>query len=199
MVGMTWSDEKLSYRYATRDDLPKVIEMLADPEVGRWLWFTPASAAEVEAYFHPLLDAQAEVLARGEVPLTAEFVVHERETSAFLGQGAVIAVEGSPGNYEIGYQMARASWGRGNGRRLARFVTAYAVVVSEAHRIQAGTITGNEASIALLEGVGLRREAVLREYRLLRGRRCDELIYGAPVSELDSVEIQRWAAAVGLL
>jgi RimJ/RimL family protein N-acetyltransferase len=196
---MEWSDDKLRYRYTTRDDLPRIIEMLSDPEVGRYLWFTPATPESIETYFHPRIDAQIEALARGELPESAELVVHDRESGAFLGQGAVVTVQGSPGGFEIGYQMPRASWGKGNGRRLARFLTAYAVFRCSAHRIQAGTLAGNEASIAILEGLGLKQEARLREYRLLRGRRWDELIYGAPVAELDSEEIRRWAAAAGLI
>ena len=195
---MEWSDDRLRYRYTTRDDLPRIVEMLSDPEVGRYLWFTPATPESIEAYFHPLIDAQSELLARGELPKSAELVVHERESGAFLGQGAVMAVQGSPDGFEIGYQMPRASWGKGNGSRLARFLTAYALVKCEAHRIQAGTLAGNQASIAILEGLGLRLEGRLREYRLLRGRRWDELVYGAPVAELDTGEIRRWAAAAGL-
>jgi len=195
---MEWTDGKLIYRYAMLGDLPRIIEMLDDPEVGRWLWFTPAEAEKIEAFFRPLLEAQAEALERHEVPSSAEFVVHDRESGGFLGQGAVIPVDGSPNGYEIGYQMARASWGKGNGRRLARFLTAYAVVKLSAHRLQAGAIAGNAASIAVMRSLGLRHEATLREYRALRGQRCDEVIYGAPVSELDTEEIRRWAVNAGL-
>ena len=185
-----WTDGALSYRYATRDDLPLITEMLADPEVGRWLWFTPATAEAIEAYFHPLLDAQSETIELGEVPNSAEFVVFDAASGEFLGQGAAMAVEGSPAGYEIGYQMTRASWGRGNGRRVGRFCTAYAVHVRGAHRIEAGTLAGNDASVRILEGIGLRHEGTLREYRLLRGQRCDELLYGAPVSELDAETVR---------
>jgi len=195
---VSWSDDRLSYRYTTRDDLPRIVEMLSDPEVGRWLWFAPASAESIEGTFHPPVDRQAELLARGEIPRSAELVVHRRATGDFLGQGAVIAVDGSPGGYEIGFQTTRASWGRGHGRRLARFLTAYAVVVSAAHRIQAGTLAGNSASRAVLEGLGLRLEGRLREFRLLRGERQDELLYGAPVSQLDADAIRCWARELGL-
>lgn len=195
----SWTDDALVYRYTTREDLPAIVELLGDPEVGRWLWFTPATAETIEAYFAPLLDAQADELARGEVPTSAELVVFDRSTGELLGQGAAMTVEGSPGGYEIGYQTARRSWGRGNGRRIARFCTAFAVHLKGAHRIQAGTLAGNAASIAILEGLGLRLEGTLREFRLLRGRRCDELLYGAPVSELETEAIRNWALAAGLI
>ena len=37
----SWTHETERYRYATREDIPAFSELLSDPEVGRWLWFTP--------------------------------------------------------------------------------------------------------------------------------------------------------------
>ena len=47
--------------FATRDDLPRFAEMLSDPEVGRWLWFTPAPREMFEQFFAPLVDAQSKL------------------------------------------------------------------------------------------------------------------------------------------
>ena len=59
----TWTHETERYRLARREDIPAFVELLSDPEVGRWLWFTPIDAGGVEAYFGPLLDRQTAELA----------------------------------------------------------------------------------------------------------------------------------------
>ena len=47
----SWNHESEMYRYATTDDLPDFAEMLTDPEVGRWLWFTPIPPEGIEEFF----------------------------------------------------------------------------------------------------------------------------------------------------
>ena len=84
----SWTHETERYRYANREDIPAFIEMLSDPEVGRWLWFTPIPPDGVEQYFGALLDRQATARAAGEIPRTAVFTVEDLN-GEFLGQGAV--------------------------------------------------------------------------------------------------------------
>ena len=122
----SWTHETERYRYATREDIPAFVELLSDPEVGRWLWFTPIPPNAVEAYFGPFLDRQVEELDAGETPQTAVFAVEEL-SGEFLGHGAVVAVDASPNGFEIGFQLMRRGWGRGAGTRLGQFLCAYAI------------------------------------------------------------------------
>ena len=68
----SWTHETERYRYATREGLPDFVELLSDPEVGRWLWFTPIPPDAVEQYFGPLLDRQAAQLDTDVYADTAE-------------------------------------------------------------------------------------------------------------------------------
>jgi hypothetical protein len=63
--------------------------LLSDPEVGRWLWFTPLPDGAIEEFFGPLLDQQTATVESGEAPLAAVFSVEDLAGN-FLGQGAVI-------------------------------------------------------------------------------------------------------------
>lgn len=193
---MTWSLGKESYRFATHDDLPSMVEMLADPEVGRWLWFAPLPAEGVRAYFQPLLDAQEKALAEGKVPEASVFTVED--PSGYLGHGAVVAVEGSAGGYEIGFQLRRQAWGRGVGTRLARFLCAWAVYRKRAYRIEAGCLEGNVGSQRVLEGLGLQREGRRPGYRLKEDARHAEILFGAEVADLDVERIEGWGKDAGL-
>lgn len=185
------------YRLATRADIPAFAEMLADPEVGRWLWFTPISAEMLEGFFGPLIDRQESERAAGEHGGLAIFVVEDAE-GRFLGQGAAIPVEMSPGGYEIGFQLTRGAWGRGVGTRLGRFLCAYALVRGEAHRIEGACLEGNVGSVALLRKLGLELEGRKPGYRVKEGARHAELLFGREVSELDTAALRALAAETGL-
>ena len=181
----SWTCETERYRYATRDDLPAFVELLSDPEVGTWLWFTPLPPEAVEAYFGPFLDRQSSELDAGEIPETAVLAVESLD-GEFLGHGAVVAVEGSPRGFEIGFQLMKKAWGRGVGTRLGQFLCAYALELCGAYRIEAGCLEGNAGSIALLEKLGLKLEGTRPGYRLKEGVRHTELCFGVEVRHLDT-------------
>lgn len=198
MTVMKWRGESETYRLATHDDLPKMIEMLGDPEVGRWLWFTPIPPEGVVEYFTPFLDEQTEVVGRGEDPQTVVFTVEDHD-GVYLGEGAVVAVEGSPGGSEVGFQLCRDAWGRGVGRRLGRFLTAYAAHRCSAYRLEASCLEGNLGSRRIIEGLGMRLEGTRPGYRLKEGVRHTELFFGELVERLDRRVIDETAREVGLV
>ena len=194
----TWDNGAERYRFATFADLADFATMLADPEVGRWLWFTPAPPGMIEMFFKPFIDTQTRELEQNVVPHTAVFVV-EGQDGTFLGQGASLAVAGSPDGFEIGFQLREAAWGRGVGTRLAQFLTAYAVHRCGAYRIEGACLEGNAGSQAILSKLGLGREGARPGYRLRAGERHTEVLYGAVVSDLDSAAIRATAEQFGLV
>ncbi len=192
-----WTNGSEVYRFAGAADLAGIQEMLADPEVGRWLWFTPLPPSEVEAFFTPYFEAHEAALSEGRLPESSVFAVSD-PAGRFLGQGAVVAVAGSPGNYEIGFQLCQHAWGRGVGTRLSRFLVAFAVTQYDAFRVQGSCLEGNVASRKLLEGVGLLYEGRRTGYRLKEGHRHDELEFGALAAELSTELMETATKEVGL-
>ncbi len=193
----SWTHETERYRYAHREDIPQFTELLSDPAVGRWLWFTPIHIDGVGEFFGPLLDRQAKELAAGETPLTAVFTVEDL-SGEFLGQGAVVAVETSPDGFEIGFQLMRKAWGRGVGTRLGQFLCAYAIEICDAYRIEGGCLEGNTGSATLLRKLGLQLEGTRPGYRLKVDVRHTELCFGSEVHRLDTAAFRRVAEATGL-
>ena len=181
------------YRYARPQDIASIETMLDDPEVGRYLWFVPAPAGMIAGFFKPMIEAQWSSLADGRAPAAAVIIV-ESETGEFLGQGAAIAIEGSPGGFEIGYQLPKASWGRGVGTRLAEFLVALSVHEHGAFRIEANLLEGNTGSEAIARKLGLQREGVRPDYRLKGGKRVTEHCFGARVDDLDTAMLERATA-----
>lgn len=194
----TFAGETERYRLARVSDLDAIVTMLEDPRVGTWLWFLPASRELLVGFFRPLIDAQWEALALGERPRKAVFMVEDHE-GVFLGQGAVVAVEGSPGGFEIGYQLGAHAWGRGVGTRMAWFLAAWAVHGHGAYRIEAACLEGNLASVGVLRKLGLVAEGRRPGYRVKDGVRHAELLFGAEVEGLDGGRLRAVAELTGVL
>ena len=194
----SWIHETERYRYATSEDIPSFTELLADPEVGRWLWYTPIPLDGVGEYVGRHLDRQAQAGAAGEAQQRAVFAVEDL-SGVFLGRGSVVAVEASPRGWEIGFQLLPTAWGRGVGTRLGQFLCAYAIERCDAYRIEGGCLDGNTRSAALLQKLGLQLEGTRPGYRLKVNVRHIELCFGREVHRLDTAALRKVAEATGLV
>jgi len=79
--------------------------------------------------------------------------------------------------YEIGWTVRRADWGKAYAPEAASVVLRYAFKEMNAHRIVAFCHAENAASVRVMEKLGMQREGRLRETRRLNGIWCDELVY----------------------
>jgi len=80
---------------------------------------------------------------------------------------------------EVGYGLARASWGQGIGSEAVRAVVTYGFAHLKLNRIYAGTIADNHESVRLLERLGFVREGTQRQHSLEDdGRFHDSALYG---------------------
>jgi [ribosomal protein S5]-alanine N-acetyltransferase len=67
---------------------------------------------------------------------------------------------------EVGYDLARAHWGRGYAYEGMAAIIRFGFEEMGLHRIETETILDNVRSIRLLERLGFQREGVRREYSL---------------------------------
>ena len=80
---------------------------------------------------------------------------------------------------EVGYGIARSSWGQGIGSEAVRAVVGYGFGQLRLNRIYARTIADNFESVRLLEKLGFVREGTQRQHSLEDdGRFHDSAIYG---------------------
>lgn len=70
---------------------------------------------------------------------------------------------------EIGYDLSPDHWGQGVMTRSARPLLAWAFGEGGFNRVEATVMLGNDRSGRVLERLGFKREALLREYKLVRG------------------------------
>jgi ribosomal-protein-alanine N-acetyltransferase len=78
---------------------------------------------------------------------------------------------------DIGYELDPQYWGQGYATEAARAMLEFGFVHLKMHRIWAECIADNDRSRRVLEKLGMRQEARLREVEFFKGRWWDRLIY----------------------
>ena len=105
------------------------------------------------------------------------YAIVDAETGDFLGIAGLVAIERDANQGEIGYVVTREARGRGIATRALRLVTDYALGEVGLERVQLLINSDNEASIAVAERCGYRREGVFRSLYMKPGRRADTIVF----------------------
>jgi len=84
---------------------------------------------------------------------------------------------------EIGYDLSPDYWGKGVMTRAARPLLAWAFGDGGFNRVEATVMQGNDPSERVLERLGFKREALLREYKFVRGEYKDYSMWSLLASD----------------
>ena len=162
---------RLCLRALVEDDLDEHFGLYGDPEVVRYLYDLPLS-----------LDAATRHLSKrlgGALPGEGEWLNLAVECEGvFLGEVGVSLVSHLHRQAEVGYVFAPAARGRGFATEATRCVVDLAFDAMGAHRVAGRLDARNVASARVLERLGMRREALLRENEFVKGEWTDEVVYG---------------------
>lgn len=145
--------DRLVIRRWRAADLEAMTAMLGDPEVMRFsdgIMDAPAAAR--------WLQARIDQTSGGSI--TGPWAVVERVTDSAIGYCGFFELPDIHGveETEIGYRLARASWGRGYATEAARAVRDYGFDVLGLTRLVALIDPGNLRSIRVAEKIGMRYE-----------------------------------------
>jgi aminoglycoside 6'-N-acetyltransferase len=150
---------RLRLRRFCPGDLPAMVAYRSDPAVARLQSWTPDwSMADAEDF---LRQDQATIL--GTRGTWTQLALEERATGTLVGDVALHFVEAQPDTVELGVTLARAHQGRGFATEALRAVIGWLFEHHGTHRVLAQADARNAAVRRLLERVGLRQEAELRE------------------------------------
>ncbi|OWA37409.1 hypothetical protein B9G55_04950 [Saccharibacillus sp. O16] len=120
-----------------------------------------------------------------------QFLVRERDTGMLVGGVDLMGVvRGSLQSAWIGYSLDRDYNGRGYATEAVRFVVRHAFEILALHRIEAGVMPHNEASLRVLEKAGFQREGLSRRNVKIDGRWRDHVLM-AIVNPKDLAEEER--------
>jgi RimJ/RimL family protein N-acetyltransferase len=143
----TLQTDRLLLRMFRLEDFEAYAQMLADPEVQRYLGDgKPASRSE--AWRH-----MAMLLGHWQLLGFGPWAVEERTRGVLIGRIGLFKPEGWPG-VELGWMLRRASWGQGLATEGARAALAYAFTELHQPRIISLIRPANTASIRVAEKLG---------------------------------------------
>lgn len=84
---------------------------------------------------------------------------------------------------EVSYDLAYPYWGRGIMTRVLGAAIAFGFESMQLNRIMATVSPSNKISVHLLEKLGFMHEGCMREYKKVRGKYEDALVYGLLVRD----------------
>jgi ribosomal-protein-alanine N-acetyltransferase len=155
--------ERLRLRAPLPQDAAAVLDIIGDPEVTRYLNLPT---------FTTLTEAQ-EALERLQQRFTARDAIRWAivlvERNEMIGTVGLLRFDFEHRHAEVGYEIARRWWGRGLTSEAAAAVIRYGFSVLGLHRIEAGVLPGNDASVRVLRKLGFVEEGTRRDYLHAKG------------------------------
>lgn len=145
-----WRDERYQQFYPQNDDPDGIVRSLVDR-------FIAAQTTK------PRLNRQLAIV--------------ERASGAMIGNCGIRINDPEIGEANIGYELDPGYWGRGYATEAASAIVRFGFEDLALHRIWAECIADNRGSSRVMEKIGMRREAHIREHQHFRGRWWDTFTY----------------------
>lgn len=164
---------RLALREFTADDWTATHAYQQDPRYLRYYDRDGVTERQTQALVGTFIRWQ------GEQPRArAQLAITLAGTGELVGNIGLRREEAGARLADMGYELSPTHWGRGLATEAARAMVDLGFGAWGLHRIHAHCIAENEASARVLERVGLRREACLRDHHFFKDRFWDVLIYG---------------------
>ncbi len=163
--------ERLLLRSLEGGDLPFVLSHFGDPQVTRYLLDSPPLRSENEA--RELIEFYA--TREGHGP--NRWCIVRRADDTAIGTCGFHCWEPQHRRAEIGYDLSPAAWGHGYMTEVLRAAITHGFERLELNRIEALVYGENRRSIKLLERLGFRAEATLRDDFERDGEAYDHELY----------------------
>jgi [ribosomal protein S5]-alanine N-acetyltransferase len=157
--------KRLRLRAPRLGDAAALLAVLGDPEVTRYHNMpTLTTPAEARLALERLAQRYA---ARDTIRWAIELV--EPDESAMIGTVGLLRFDFEHRRAEIGYEIARRCWNQGLATEAVAAIVRYGFSVMELHRIGAGVLPGNDASVRVLQKLGFLEEGTRRDYAYFKG------------------------------
>jgi RimJ/RimL family protein N-acetyltransferase len=165
--------ERLTLRPFRADDFDALYAMQSNPDVVRYLYWEARDEQQVR-------DALAMRIAQTELTEPGQWLniaVVVRESGVLVGDMALRWVSDEHKSGELGYVLHPDHRGHGYATEAAAAMLRLAFTEMKLHRVIGGLDARNKASAAVLERLGMRREAELVENEFVKGEWTSEAIY----------------------
>lgn len=149
--------KNLRLRAIEREDIPRFLRWLNDPEVRRFLvMHEPLSRAREERWFEEQLSRPNELILAIEVLVGNEWV--------HIGNVGLHRIDLKNRTAVLGIVIGEKDfWGKGYGREAIRVLLRYAFFELGLHRVELETFAFNSRALRCYEAVGFKRVGVRRQ------------------------------------
>jgi RimJ/RimL family protein N-acetyltransferase len=171
--------DRLLLRPYAPDDLDALHDLERRAETARYLYNEPVTREGAMA----LLDRRRKMIAIDDAGDDMTLVVALKATGQLIGGVMLRRTSREHRQGEVGYVLHPDHQGYGYATEATALLLRLGFEELGLHRIVGRLDARNAASAAVLERLGMRREAHLRENELVKGEWVDELIYAIRASE----------------
>lgn len=165
--------ERLTLRPISESDLDAMTVYRGDPEVCRYLPFTPQTVDDIRQRMGRMFGSTSLEGENGGIPVG----IVRRQDGLLIGDLVLFHLDRANGNVEIGWVIRPDVSGLGYATEAVRALLDAAFRTLGVRRVVARIDAENLASARLAERVGMRLEARLIENEWYNGRWGDELDY----------------------
>lgn len=162
----------VTLRDITPGDVDAIHAFCSDPEVTQWSTWGPNTPAETRTF----VDS---AVAEADVPERSGFTLAVTVDGEVVGTAAVWTTSAADRTGELGYTLAKESWGQGLGTETAGLLLQHAFGPMELERVEATCAPENTGSMRVLEKNGFALEGRLRGHKKVNGTRRDSLLFAA--------------------
>lgn len=154
-------------------DQPFLVDLMARPDVVRWL-YEPTQTAEAVARSMPDRLRRLAITAPGD---TLQLVMVTQDRGQAVGHVSLHWIDNPHRQGEVGFIVHPNHQGRGYATEGARMLLGIGFETVGLHRIVGRLEARNVASAHVLERLGMRREAHFQENEWVKGEWQDEVVY----------------------
>ncbi|SDJ78894.1 GNAT family N-acetyltransferase [Sediminibacillus albus] len=163
--------KRLHLKRMTIADSAGLFRIWSDPHVTKFMnidnFQEEKQAEEMIAYLEELARTNRAI----------RFSIFELQTNELIGSCGYNSLDFENGKTEIGYDIAKASWGNGYAPEAIAKLVENAFETLGLNRVEAKVEPGNENSIKVLEKLNFTYEGTLRQSEKSKGRFVDLLMY----------------------
>ena len=171
--------ERLLLRPFVQDDFEAVYAIESRPDVMRYLYWEPRTRVEVRTS----LDRRVTMTAIDDRSDALRLAVLLKDSGELIGDFSLRLRSREHRQGEIGFMFHPDHHGQGYASEAGAAMLRLGFETIGLHRIAGSCDARNGASARLMERLGMRLEATLRETEYVKGVWCDELIYGMLADE----------------
>jgi RimJ/RimL family protein N-acetyltransferase len=169
---------RLVLRPLTIEDAEVLFNYRSDERVFRYQSWRPVDCSEAEQFIQTFSQGNF-----GVANTWFQLGLYFQDTLGLIGDLGLHFLDEAHQAVEIGFTIAPEFQRQGFAYEAVREIFHYVFSILDKHRVTASVDPRNLASIALLERLGMRKEALFRQSLLCRGEWVDDAVYAILRSE----------------